>query len=62
MTVRLLLLQIVLLLSKAYGFMDLGKIDLYLPLIVLFVGYNIWALLRLYDMFYNYMERKNGTK
>lgn len=62
MTVRLLLLQIVLLLSKAYGFMDLGKIDLYLPLIVLFVGYNIWALLRVYDMFYNYMERKNGTK
>ena len=62
MTVRFLLLQIVLLLSKAYGFMDLGKIDLYLPLIVLFVGYNIWALLRLYDMFYNYMERKNGTK
>ena len=58
MTVRLLLLQIVLLLSKAYGFMDLGKIDLYLPLIVLFVGYNIWALLRVYDMFYNYMERK----
>ena len=37
MTVRFLLLQIVLLLSKAYGFMDLGKIDLYLPLIVLFV-------------------------
>lgn len=62
MTVRLLLLQIVLLLSKAYGFMDLGKIDLYLPIIVLFVGYNIWALLRVYDMFYNYMERKNGTK
>ena len=62
MTVRLLLLQIVLLQSKAYGFMDLGKIDLYLPLMVLFVGYNIWALLRLYDMFYNYMERKNGTK
>lgn len=62
MTVRLLLLQIVLLLSKAYGFMDLGKIDLYLPLIVLFVGYNIWALLRVYDMFYNYMERKNETK
>lgn len=62
MTVRLLLLQIVLLLSKAYGFMDLGKIDLYLPLIVLFVGYNIWALLRVYDMFYNYIERKNGTK
>lgn len=62
MTVRLLLLQIVLLLSKAYGFMDLGKIDLYLPLIVLFVGYNIWALLRFYDMFYNYMERKHETK
>ena len=62
MTVRLLLLQIVLLQSKAYGFMDLGKIDLYLPLMVLFVGYNIWALLRVYDMFYNYMERKNETK
>ena len=40
----------------------MGIIELYTPLMVLFVGYNIWALLRLYDMFYNYMERKNGTK
>ena len=62
MTVRFLLLQIVLLLSKAYGFLDMGIIELYTPLMVLFVGYNILALLRLYDMFYNYMERKNGTK
>ena len=62
MTVRFLLLQIVFLQSKAYGFMDMGIIDLYTPLMVLFVVYKIWALLRLYDMFYNYMERKNGTK
>ncbi len=62
MTIKLLLLQIIMLLSQAHGFMCFGKIELYLPLIVLFVGYNIWALLRLYDMFYNYMERKNGTK
>lgn len=58
MTVRLLLLQIVLLQSKAYGFMDLGKIDLYLPLMVLFVGYNVWAVLTLYGMIKNYMESK----
>ena len=58
MTVRLLLLQIVLLLSKAYGFMDLEKIELYLPLMALIVGNIIWALLIFYGMIQNYMERK----
>ena len=58
MTVRLLLLQIVLLLSKAYGFMDLGKIELYVPLMALIVGNIIWALLIFYGMIQNYMERK----
>nr|DAE02006.1 MAG TPA: hypothetical protein [Siphoviridae sp. ctiam3] len=58
MTVRLLLLQIVLLLSKAYGFMDLGKIELYAPLMALIVGNIIWALLIFYGMIQNYMERK----
>ena len=58
MTVRLLLLQIVLLLSKAYGFMDLGKIELYAPLMALIVGNTIWALLIFYGMIQNYMERK----
>ena len=58
MTVRLLLLQIVLLLSKAYGFRDLGKIELYAPLMALIVGNIIWALLIFYGMIQNYMERK----
>ena len=58
MTVRLLLLQIVLLLSKAYGFMDLGKIELYVPLMALIVGNIIWALLIFYGMIQNYIERK----
>ena len=58
MTVRLLLLQIVLILSKAYGFMDLGKIELYAPLMALIVGNIIWALLIFYGMIQNYMERK----
>ena len=58
MTVRLLLLQIVLLLSKAYGFMDLEKIELYLPLMALIMGNIIWALLIFYGMIQNYMERK----
>lgn len=58
MTVRLLLLQIVLLLSKAYGFMDLGKIELYAPLMALIVGNILWALLIFYGMIQNYMERK----
>ena len=58
MTVRLLLLQIVLLLSKAYGFMDLGKIELYAPLMAIIVGNIIWALLIFYGMIQNYMESK----
>lgn len=58
MTVRLLLLQIFLLLSKAYGFMDLGKMELYSPLMALIVGNVVWALLTFYGMIQNYMERK----
>ena len=58
MTVRLLLLQIVLLLSKAYGFMDLGKIELYAPLMALIVGNIIWALITFYGMIKNYKESK----
>ena len=58
MTVRFLLLQIILLLSKAYGFIDMGIIELYTPIMVLFVGYNIWALSTLYGMIKNYKESK----
>lgn len=58
MTVRLLLLQIVLLLSKAYGFMDLGIMELYSPLMALIVGNVVWALLTFYGMIQNYMESK----
>ena len=58
MTVKLLLLQIVLLLSKAYGFMDLGKIELYAPLMALIVGNIIWALITFYGMIKNYKESK----
>ena len=58
MTVRLLLLQIVLLLSKAYGFMDLGKIELYAPLMALIAGNIIWALIAFYGMIKNYKESK----
>ena len=58
MTVRLLLLQIVLLLSKAYGFMDLGKIELYSPLMALIVGNIIWALITFYGMIKSYKESK----
>lgn len=58
MTVRLLLLQIIMLLSQAHGFMCFGKIELYLPLIVLIMANIIWALLTLYGMIQNYRERK----
>ena len=58
MTVRLLLLQIILLLSKAYGFMDMGKIELYTPLMALIVGNIIWALITFYGMIKNYKESK----
>lgn len=58
MTVRLLLLQIILLLSKAYGFMDMGKIELYTPLMALIVGNIIWALITFYGMTKNYKESK----
>lgn len=58
MTVRLLLLQIIMLLSQAHGFMCFGKIELYLPLIVLFIEYSIWVLLTLYGMIKNYKESK----
>ena len=56
MTVRLLLLQIILILSKAYGFMDMGKIEVYTPLIILIVGNIIWALITFYGMIKNYKE------
>lgn len=58
MTVRLLLLQIILLLSKAYGFMDMGKIELYTPLMALIVGNIIWALITFYGMIKSYKESK----
>ena len=58
MTVRLLLLKIIMLLSQAHGFMCFGKIELYLPLIVIFIEYSIWALLTLYGMIKNYKESK----
>ena len=58
MTVRFLLLQIVLLLSKAYGFIDMGIIELYTPLMALIVGNIIWALITFYGMIKNYKESK----
>ncbi len=58
MTVKLLLLQIIMLLSQAYGVMCLGKIEVFLPLITLIIGNIIWALLIFYGMIQNYMERK----
>lgn len=58
MTIKLLLLQIIMLLSQAYGFMCFGKIEVYLPLITIFIGNIIWALLTIYGMIQNYRESK----
>ena len=58
MTVKLLLLQIIMLLSQAYGFMCFGKIEIFLPLITLFIGNIIWALITFYGMIKNYKETK----
>lgn len=58
MTVKLLLLQIIMLLSQAYGIMCLGKIEVFLPLITLIIGNIIWALIAFYGMIKNYKESK----